>query len=70
MGWLIIWIVSMSKVDKVKRPDHYQCLECHNRFNDALLEKEKIGEFYYVIAKCPNCRSSKLKISWWRKEKV
>ena len=60
----------MNKVDKVKRPDHYQCLKCASRFNDALLEKEMIDGFYYVIAKCPNCKSSKLKISWWKKEQI
>lgn len=65
-------ITSMSnyqpREDTVKRPDHYQCLNCGARFNDAKLTKEKKDGIFISLATCPVCSSTKLKISWWEKK--
>jgi Zn ribbon nucleic-acid-binding protein len=56
-----------QREDKVKRPDHYQCLECGKRFNDAKLTKVEKNGVFIAQALCPHCDSYKLKISWWKK---
>ena len=58
-----------EREDKVKRPDHYQCLNCGKRFNDAKLSKEEIDGIFIAQALCPHCNSHKLKISWWKRKK-
>ncbi len=57
-----------ERVDKVKRPDHYKCLECGEKFNDAKLVKEEIEGIFVAQATCPACDSTELKVSWWRKK--
>ncbi len=56
-----------QRVDKVKRPDHYKCLECGERFNDAKFVKKENSGIHTALATCPYCGSSKIKISWWKK---
>ena len=56
-----------NRIDEVERPDHYLCLSCQKRFNDAkFLVSEKMG-IHSAIAACPHCESTKIKISWWKK---
>ena len=58
----------MEKIDKVKRPDHYRCLDCGERFNDAKFKKQTNQGIYTAIAGCPECDSSRIKISWWKRK--
>ena len=60
----------MKRVDKVKRPDHYICLNCKKTFNEAKYAKVSHEDGFTILATCPFCGSAKIKISWWKKEKV
>ncbi|MCE7734689.1 MAG: hypothetical protein GPJ54_07425 [Candidatus Heimdallarchaeota archaeon] len=63
----IVLMMSSEAVDKVKRPDHYKCLNCGENFNDAKFVKSKNQGIHSAVAGCPNCGSTKIKISWWKK---
>lgn len=54
--------------DKMTRPDHYKCVNCQQRFNDAKFEKIEKQGIHTAQATCPHCGSSKIKISWWKKK--
>jgi len=55
-------------VDSVNRPDHYKCIDCGHKFNDAKFEKVESQGIHSAQATCPNCGSSKIKISWWKRK--
>ncbi len=57
-----------SRQDKVRRPDHYRCLACGERFNDAKFTKEITQGIHSAVATCPKCDSTNIKISWWTKK--
>jgi DNA-directed RNA polymerase subunit RPC12/RpoP len=54
------------KVDSVNRPDHYRCLDCSERFNDAKFIRNEAGGIHSAVASCPKCSSTRIKISWWK----
>ena len=56
------------EVDRVNRPDHYKCIECNHRFNDAIFKRTEAQGIHTAQATCPNCGSTKIKISWWKKK--
>ena len=62
--------MSTGSVDRVKRPDHYKCLNCGERFNDAKFVKTQAQGIHSAVASCPNCESTKIKISWWKKKEA
>ncbi|MHA2170525.1 MAG: hypothetical protein ACXAB7_11585, partial [Candidatus Kariarchaeaceae archaeon] len=55
-------------VDRVKRPDHYRCLDCNERFNDAKFIRKENEGIHSAVAACPNCESRRIKISWWKRK--
>ncbi|MCY3412543.1 MAG: hypothetical protein INQ03_12970 [Candidatus Heimdallarchaeota archaeon] len=57
-----------AREDKVSRPDHYRCLDCGERFNDAKFIKQANSGIHSAVASCPKCTSTKIKISWWKKK--
>ncbi|OLS24469.1 MAG: hypothetical protein HeimC2_22750 [Candidatus Heimdallarchaeota archaeon LC_2] len=68
MMGVINLLMSSEAVDKVKRPDHYKCLNCGDHFNDAKFVKSQKKGIHSAIAGCPSCGSTKIKISWWKKK--
>jgi DNA-directed RNA polymerase subunit RPC12/RpoP len=50
------------------RPDHYKCLDCGYQFNDAKFIRKQAQGIHSAQASCPNCSSTKIKISWWKKK--
>lgn len=57
-----------GNVDKVKRPDHYRCLDCREKFNDAKFLRKETQGIHSAVASCPSCESTRIKISWWKKQ--
>ena len=57
--------IRRAREDKVSRPDHYVCIKCRNKFNDADIIKKEANDIFYAQALCPECQSSKLIIGWW-----
>jgi len=54
--------------DQVKRPDAYLCTTCKSRFNEGKKVFSEEGGIHNMIVVCPDCGSTEIIITWWKKE--